>query len=103
LPTDSAEKEISPPQDQVPQSIFLILNVWVEQVEGGRVVWRGQVQHVDRAITHAFEDWPHFVDLIANALDTYSTCAGRIQRELGTERALTEKSSRGDPPCLTSI
>ncbi len=51
------------------QSAFLILNVWREELEGGRIVWRGKTLDVDSGSTRDFDDWPEMVELIADALD----------------------------------
>jgi hypothetical protein len=49
-------------------SAFFVLNIWEEQLGGGRVEWKGEILDVDRGQTLRFEDWPELVDLIAGAL-----------------------------------
>ena len=50
------------------QSALLVLKVWLEECEGGRVEWRGEVLDVDSNRIISFEDWPEMVALIADTL-----------------------------------
>lgn len=53
---------------QQEQAAFIVLKVWEEKLEGGRIEWRGQALHLNSGNVTAFEDWPEMVDFIASAL-----------------------------------
>lgn len=53
---------------QQEQAAFIVLKVWEERLEGGRIEWRGQALDLDSGNVTAFEDWPEMVEFIAEAL-----------------------------------
>jgi hypothetical protein len=67
------------------RSAYFVLNVWEEELSGGRVEWKGEILDVDSGQTRRFEDWPDLVDLIAGALgtdgrkDAYNALASRSE------------------------
>jgi hypothetical protein len=63
--------------EQQTQSAYFVLNVWEEDLGVGRVEWRGQILHVDSDTVRSFEDWPELVELIAQALQSFSVGAGQ--------------------------
>ena len=41
-----------------PNSHLFTLRIWLEDLGGGQIAWRGSVQHVNSGEARYFRDWP---------------------------------------------
>jgi len=72
------------------------MRFWPEETTGGRIEWRGKLQHVSSGETIYFRDWETLLGFLQSALGSYAGADGRgFEYEGGASQL--EKGLQSEP------